>query len=166
MAYSCRLIILIGLPGSGKSTLAYQLMAAWPTYRLVSTDAIRGQLFGNPAVQGDWRLIWNQVRVQFQSALLEGKTTIYDATNVKRANRHEVIRLARELGFSSITGIWIRTRLQECLDRNRSRDRQVPEEVILTMYRQLWGAPPSLSEGMDHLIFYQPRRRIQIPITP
>lgn len=159
MTDSCRLIILIGLPGSGKSTLAYQLMAAWPTYRLVSTDVIRGQLFGDPAVQGDWRLVWHQVRLQFQSALLEGASTIYDATNVKRANRHEVIVLGRELGFASITGIWIRTRLQECLARNRSRDRQVPEEVILSMYRQLWGATPSLSEGMDRLIFYQPRSK-------
>ncbi|MDJ1176690.1 AAA family ATPase [Roseofilum capinflatum] len=159
MTDSCRLMILIGLPGSGKSTLAYQLMAAWPTYRLVSTDAIRGQLFGDPAVQGDWRLVWHQVRLQFQSALLEGASTIYDATNVKRANRQDVIKLGRELGFSTITGIWIRTRLQECLARNRSRDRQVPEEIILSMYRQLWGAPPSLSEGMDHLIFYQPTRK-------
>ncbi|WP_318727983.1 AAA family ATPase [Roseofilum sp. Guam] len=160
MTDSCRLILLIGLPGSGKSTLAHQLMAAWPTYRLVSTDAIRRQLFGNAAVQGDWRLIWNQVRLQFQSALLEGAPTIYDATNAKRANRHDVIQLGRQLGFSSITGIWIRTRLQECLARNRSRDRQVPEEVILTMYRQLWGTPPSLGEGMNHLIFYQPRREL------
>lgn len=159
MTDSCRLILLIGLPGSGKSTLADQLMAAWPTYRLVSTDAIRGQLFGDPAVQGDWRLVWNEVRLQFQSALLDQTTIIYDATNVKRANRQDVIKLGRELGFSTITGIWIRTRLQECLARNRSRDRQVPEEIILSMYRQLWGAPPSLSEGMDHLIFYQPRRR-------
>ncbi|MDJ1177695.1 AAA family ATPase [Roseofilum sp. BLCC_M91] len=162
MTDCCRLIILIGLPGSGKSTLAYQLMAAWPTYRLVSTDAIRGQLFGDPAVQGDWRLVWDRVRLQFQSALLEGASTIYDATNVKRGNRHDVINLGRELGFSSITGIWIRTRLQECLARNRSRDRQVPEEVILSMYRQLWGATPSLSEGMDHLIFYQPRRSPEV----
>lgn len=159
MTDSCGLIILIGLPGSGKSTLAYQLMAAWPTYRLVSTDAIRGQLFGDPAIQGDWRLVWNQVRLQFESALLDNAPTIYDATNVKRANRHEVIALGRELGFASITGIWIRTRLEECLIRNRSRDRQVPEEVILTMYRQLWGAAPSLSEGMDRLIFYQPRKQ-------
>jgi predicted kinase len=52
-----KLILLIGLPGSGKSTLAKQLLAECPQMALISTDAIRGQLFGSQAVQGPWLLI-------------------------------------------------------------------------------------------------------------
>ncbi len=44
---------LIGIPGSGKSTFAAQL-AKLGNYRIVSTDAIRQQLYGDAIIQGEW----------------------------------------------------------------------------------------------------------------
>ncbi|MEH2004128.1 AAA family ATPase, partial [Nostoc sp.] len=64
-----KLILLIGLPGSGKSTLAKQLLAECPQMSLISTDAIRGQLFGSQAVQGAWLPIWREIERQFQQAI-------------------------------------------------------------------------------------------------
>ena len=55
------LIVLIGPPGCGKSTLARQWQAAAPDRHWISTDAIRGELFGDAAVQGDWSAIWQVV---------------------------------------------------------------------------------------------------------
>jgi len=146
------LILLIGLPGSGKSTLAKQLLAECPQMPLISTDDIRGQLFGSQAVQGSWLLIWQEVKRQFQQAISTNNTAIFDATNAQRHHRHEVIALARDLGFTHITGIWVDTPVWLCLARNKRRSRQVPEEVILRMHRQLRDAPPSLEEGLDNLI--------------
>jgi len=163
-----KLLLLIGLPGSGKSTLAKQLLAECPQMQLISTDAIRGQLFGSEAIQGPWLLIWREIRQQFQQAIAfaerfvekrcckaqiaTGKTTIYDATNTRRRDRRELITLARNLGFTQITGIWVDTPVWLCLARNKRRSRQVPEEIILRMHRQLRDAPPSLEEGIDCLI--------------
>ena len=65
-----KLILLIGLPGSGKSTLAKQLLAECPQMQLISTDAIRGQLFGSEAIQGPWPLIWRELERQLQQAKL------------------------------------------------------------------------------------------------
>ncbi|WP_392531641.1 AAA family ATPase [Nostoc sp. C117] len=148
------LILLIGLPGSGKSTLAKQLLAECPQMQLISTDAIRGQLFGSQAIQGSWLLIWQEVERQFQQAISTGNTAIFDATNAQRGNRREVITLARDFGFTQITGIWVNTPVWLCLARNKRRSRQVPEEIILRMHRQLRDAPPSLEEGLDSLILY------------
>ncbi len=145
------LLLLIGLPGSGKSTLAKQLMAQCPQVQLISTDAIRGQLFGSEAIQGSWLLIWREVERQFQQAISTSNTAIFDATNAQRRNRREVITLARNLGFSHITGIWLNVPVWLCLARNKKRSRQVPEEIILRMHRQLRDAPPSLEEGLDKL---------------
>ena len=47
-----QLILLIGLPGSGKSSLAEQLVAQSPGSAIISTDAIRAQLFGDEGIQG------------------------------------------------------------------------------------------------------------------
>ncbi|MEH2113805.1 AAA family ATPase [Nostoc sp.] len=146
------LILLIGLPGSGKSTLAKQLLAECPQMPLISTDAIRGQLFGSQAIQGSWLLIWGEMQRQFQQALSTENRAIFDATNAQRQHRREVIALARDLGFTHITGIWVDTPVWLCLARNKRRSRQVPEEVILRMHRQLRDAPPRLEEGLDNLI--------------
>lgn len=149
-----KLFLLIGLPGSGKSTLAKQLLAECPQMQLISTDAIRGQLFGSEATQGSWLLIWREIERQFQQVIIAGRAAIFDATNAKRRDRCELITQARDLGFTEIQGVWVKTPVWLCLARNQKRDRQVPEEIILRMHRQLRDAPPSLAEGLDSLIHF------------
>jgi predicted kinase len=151
-----KILILIGLPGSGKSTLAKQLLMQGPQKHLISTDAIRGQLFGSEATQGPWLLVWQEVERQFQQAITANRTAIFDATNAQRSYRREIITLTKNLGFTQITGLWVRTPVWLCLARNKRRSRQVPEAVILRMHRQLRDAPPSLEEGLDQLIYFLP----------
>ncbi|WP_414530668.1 AAA family ATPase [Nodularia chucula] len=153
-----QLFLLIGLPGSGKSTLAQQLVAECPQMHLISTDAIRGQLFGSEATQGPWLLIWREIERQFQQAVAAQQTVIFDATNAQRRQRREIIALTREIGFTHITALWVRTPVWLCLARNQKRQRQVPQEIILRMHRQLRDAPPTLEEGIDKLICFPEKR--------
>jgi predicted kinase len=136
--------------------LARQIVAANPKLKLISTDKIRERLFGDEGIQGEWLLVWREVQRQFQQTAIqfwrgEIGAAIYDATNAQRRHRREVITYARAVGFQQIVGIWVDTPVWLCLARNRRRDRQVPEEVILRMHRQLRDAPPSLHEGLDRL---------------
>jgi predicted kinase len=151
------LILLIGLPGSGKSTWAAQFVAQRPGYRWVSTDDIRQRLYGDAAEQGDWLQIWQAVVQDWQTSadavaqgLLQG--VVYDATNVRRRYRRSAIAIARQCGFTHLTAHWFDLPLEVCLQRNRQRSRQVPEEIVLRMHRQLMGAPPTLAEGFDQLV--------------
>lgn len=152
-----RLLLLIGLPGSGKSTLAATLLQAEPQRRLIATDTIRAQLYGDAANQGDWLRVWQEVGRQLREAaqlihIGVAPDAIYDATNVVRKQRRQAIALARECGFTHITGIWLNTPIAVCVKRNQNRDRQVPRAVIERMYRRLWGAPPALQDGLDALL--------------
>ncbi|MDX2230405.1 MAG: AAA family ATPase [Leptolyngbyaceae cyanobacterium bins.349] len=152
-----RLLLLIGLPGSGKSTLANHLLQICSERRLISTDAIRADLFGEESVQGDWLLVWREVDRRFRTTveqIRQGQATeaIYDATNVVRKQRRQAIALARHCGFTHITGIWLHTPVWLCVQRNQQRDRQVPKDIIYRMNRRLCGAPPSLQEDLDELI--------------
>ncbi|PZV18040.1 MAG: AAA family ATPase [Leptolyngbya sp.] len=152
-----RLFFLVGLPGSGKSTVANALLHEYPNRALISTDRIRLELYGDEAIQGNWLQIWQEVEQRFREAASqiqrgERSTAIYDATNAVRQQRREAIALARQSGFTQVTGIWLNTPLWLCLQRNQQRDRQVSPHVIQRMSRRLRGAPPSRLEGFDRLI--------------
>ncbi len=152
-----RLLLLVGLPGSGKSSLAAALLRDCPQRCLISTDAIRSQLFGDEAIQGNWLQVWREVGRQLQQATWQIATgqsleAIYDATNAVRRDRRRAIALARGCGFTNIICVWLHTPLDVCLQRNQQRDRQVPDTVILRMHRCLVGAPPAVEEGCNRVL--------------
>jgi predicted kinase len=144
--------LLIGLPGSGKSSWAGHFRQVAPAIAYISTDQIRGELFGNEAIQGPWPQVWGRVQQEFQAAVQqthEGRLSgaLYDATNVQRRGRRRVIQTAQSLGFTRLLAVWFDLPLAECLQRNQGRSRQVPPDIIETMSRQLSGAPPHPAEG-------------------
>lgn len=137
--------ILIGPPGSGKTTLALALQQLLPHSEVISTDAIRNDLYGNPTIQGNWPEIFAQVQRQCEETIAGGKTIVYDATNVKREWRSSILNL-----FSDPWVGWhLTTPLNTCLTWNQQRDRQVPETVIQDLYRALEGEGIDRNEGMD-----------------
>lgn len=150
-----KIILIIGLPGSGKSFIAQRLSQGSHFRRWVSTDRIRQRLFGDESVQGPWLQIWAQVCGELQQAVADQVNVIYDATNAQRRRRRDLIAQVRGFGFQSVGGLWVNTPLEVCLARNERRSRQVPQGVILQMYRQLTDAPPSLNDGFDRLLEIQ-----------
>ncbi len=81
---------LIGIPASGKSTFA-QLLAQTGDYQIISTDAIRQQLYGDEKIQGNWLEIEAEMLKQMQEAIALHRGIIYDATNIKRAWRLDLL---------------------------------------------------------------------------
>ncbi len=145
--------VLIGLPGSGKSTLAAQFIAQQPRYRIVSTDQIRQELYGNSMIQGQWPDIEVQVLSQIKDALQSGYPVIYDATNFKHTHRIDLLQKLSPFSNVSWVAWYLQTSLEQCKERNRQRNRQVPEPVIETMAYSLATHPPSIEEGFAQVHF-------------
>ncbi len=145
--------VLIGLPGSSKSTLAARMIARHSHYRIVATDRIRQELYGNSATQGQWPDIEAQVLSQIEAALQNGYPVIYDATNFKHTHRIDLLQKLSK--FSNIAWVawYLQTPLEQCKERNRQRDRQVPEPIIETMAYSLATHPPSIEEGFAQVHF-------------
>lgn len=149
--------MLIGPPGSGKTTLAHHLHRLMPHSCLVSTDRIRQQLYGDPAIQGPWPEIEAVVEEQIKVAIHQGQTMIYDATNTKRVWRQALVQHFAPLGIPWV-GWYLTTPLATCLAWNSQRPRAVDTAVIEAMHQDLHQFPPQAAEGFIALYPLNPCR--------
>ncbi len=139
---------LIGIPGSGKSTVAHWLQAETQG-KIVSTDDIRQQLYGNASIQGDWATIAAVIAQQLQQAIAAQQTIIYDATNVNRQWRQDFLAQYSQIAW---IGWFLQTPFDQCLKQNQRRSRQVPHAIMEQMANAIKAEPPSIEEGFQDLI--------------
>lgn len=146
---------LVGIPGSGKSTWARQLTRSG-NHGLISSDRLREQLYGQAQIQGHWPEIEGLILHQARHHWHQGRGIIYDATNVQRPWRRDILQKFQAIAPPDLSPKWIAWVLESpvtrCLQRNRWRSRQVPETVIRTMARQLCQELPQPSEGFQLVI--------------
>src|SRR5262249_40583091 len=140
---SAHLYVVIGVPGCGKSTwLAENLKGA----RIVSSDAKRVELFGDVNRQTENPHVFNECYKDIENALRRGETTALDATNVRFSQRMVFLNLARRL-HAHTTIVYFDLPLETALERNRKRDRRVPEAVAARYFHDL--NEPHRSEAQE-----------------
>jgi predicted kinase len=130
--------LLIGQPASGKTTLARSLAPLLtapgePQAVVLSTDALRAEVFGDAAVQGPWPDIQRRLHQRLLEAVAAGRPVIVDATHARRAWRlaiTQALALPRPVEW---IGWWLFTPLPTCLEWNARRQRPVPVPVIQEM---------------------------------
>lgn len=136
-----KILVMVGVPASGKSTWARNYTENRPNWVILSSDAIREEL--------DTDDVFATLRSRLIDALNANHNVIVDATNVSRKNRRSYIDIARK-HKAAIEAIVFATPYEECLRRNASRDRVVPEAAIYRMVSR-WEIP-TLKEGFDNIL--------------
>jgi len=160
-----RIILMIGVPGSGKTTLAQKI--AEKGWKYINADSIRLELYGNAAEQGDKDEVFALFFTRLEELMLEGVDVIIDNTNLNPKQRKPILERCEKFGYADIQLWLLDIPLEICLERNRSRDRIVPEDIISNMFMELnkSGRPkrtegkvviirPS-KDGKDYLFFPQ-----------
>jgi predicted kinase len=128
--------LLIGPPASGKSTLA-SVLAELTGAIVLSTDAIRAELYGDAAVQGPWSEIEALFHQRLKDAVAAGQPVILDGTHSQRPWRLAILQALELPAPVQWIGWWLTTPLQQCLSWNRQRERQVEEGVIRRQFAHL-----------------------------
>ncbi len=140
-----RIVLAIGLPGSGKSSYF-----ARRGIKPLSSDLLRGLLFGDPAEQRRPDLVFEMLRQLLVARLRAGCAVTYvDATNLTPHERRPFFQIASEHGCR-VDALFFDVPLEKCLERNRARARRVPEAALLRMARKL--KPPKVAEGFRRII--------------
>jgi predicted kinase len=137
-------VLAIGLPGSGKSSW-FKRNKITP----LSSDLLRALLFDDPTEQRFQDLIFSNLRSMLKARLIARRPLNYvDATNLTPQERQGWIKLAKDYGYE-VQAVLFDVPLETCLERNRRRDRVVPEEAMRRMAGKL--KPPSFEEGFSKI---------------
>ena len=140
-------IMCIGLPGWGKSTWCMQQENLYGTVS-ISTDKIREELYGSESEQGDPNKVFKIAKDRVVNSFEIFDTVILDATNIEKKHRmHFIKAIKQSVKDVVVRAVWFAIPVDVCKERNRQRDRVVPEYVIDKMYKLF--APPGKEEGFD-----------------
>ena len=121
--------LLIGPPASGKTTLA-EVLAEVVGGEVLSTDAIRAELYGDASIQGAWSDVETTYHARICKAVAEGIPIILDATHGQRPWRLAITQALHLPAPVQWIGWWLTTELEQCLAWNQARERQVDATVI------------------------------------
>lgn len=135
------LLMLQGLPGSGKTTMARSLVDTRQAVR-VNKDDLREMLHNGIHSKSSEKEVLALRDKIVVDTLSRNKTIIVDDTNF--APYHEIIlrEIAKNMGVPFVKH-FVDTPLEDCLIRNKQREKPVPESVITDMYEK-YLAPKTL----------------------
>lgn len=147
-------IMLCGLPSSGKSTWAevFAKIAEENNKEayIVSSDAIREELWGDESIQRDHTKVFELARKRIINALrADYDYVVFDATNITRKNRNSIMSQIKHIDCEKRCIIFAEPYHILC-ERNRVRERRVPEDVIWKMLTRF--EVPLFTEGFDEIL--------------
>jgi predicted kinase len=88
----------VGLPGAGKSTFARRL-APLIDAAILESDALRIALFGTPThAVGESKRLFRAIQAATHRLLLDGRSVIVDATNLRESHRKPYREIAAKTG--------------------------------------------------------------------
>jgi predicted kinase len=105
-------------------------------------------LYGDENIQGDGARVFKIAHHDIREYGCLSENVVFDATNINADRRKELVKSMRGY-FDIIIFKWFDVATAVCLERNRQRERQVPEEVIWRMART--ATVPTMEEGFDYV---------------
>ena len=143
-----KLIMLIGVSGAGKTAFAKQLKDAGEIDLIISSDALRAELFGDENEQNHNNELFNELHNRIRKALKEGKRVCYDATNLSSKRRMNFLNTISDLDIVKECVMLIAS-FDLCAFSQLNRERQVPVDVIKKQIKQF--KCPYWYEGWDDI---------------
>jgi protein phosphatase len=141
------LVVLVGIAGSGKSTFAAR---HFPTDAILSSDAFRGLVAGDPSDQSATDDAFSLLHQALDMRLARGLLTVVDATNVQPWAREKLVEIARRRRRRA-AAVVLDPPLPLCLERNATRTAgRLPPAAIRRQERSLRDSIKDLeAEGFD-----------------
>ena len=143
-----KLIMLIGLPASGKTSFTKTLQSSYKKddIEIISSDAIRKELFGSEEEQKYNDKVFEEVYKRARFSIQHKKITVIDATNLNRKRRINFIKVMPKCEVEAVV---FAIPFEVCCERNENRERVVPMSAMERMYKSF--QPPHHAEGFNKI---------------
>jgi len=134
------IIFLKGLPASGKTTWAINFCKSNPNYRRINKDDIREEFYRENGGPIEWSKkfeneVLSEQRNRGNELLANGFSIIVDDTNFAQKHEQYWTEISKNLGVS-FNMMQFTTSIEECIRRDKEREKSVGEGVILDMYNR------------------------------
>lgn len=158
-------VLAIGLPGSGKSTW-------FKRHNLIplSSDLMRTLLFDDVTEQRYQDLVFSTLRSLLRARMIAKRPWNHvDATNLSPKERRSWIKLAHDFGYDA-HAVFFDVPTEVCIERNRKRGRNVPDDVIHRMAAKL--RAPKFEEGFSKITIVKLKKSspdanpVEVPVEP
>ena len=134
-------VVTFGVSGSGKSTwIANNL----PDYQIVSLDNLRQQVAKSRSDQSQNSKVVQLAKEELKNHLRNKSKIVWDATNIRRDFRQQVIKISRDYG-ALVTLAIFHCPEETYRSRNQQRKHRIPENVLTRQIEQM--EFPEFDEG-------------------
>lgn len=141
-----QIIMTKGLPGSGKSTWAREYVLTHPGSIRLNKDELREMLHAGKHTKYNEKQVLQYRDALTRLALDAKKTVIIDDTNLNPIHQETMAKIANDYGVPLILQSFMNVPLDECIARDKKREKTVGEKVIRTMYNQYVRREPVMVE--------------------
>ncbi len=137
-----KVLILRGLPASGKSTYAKNILAENPhAWKRLNKDELRAMLDDSVYSKTNEKFVQRVRDMMLMEALKDGKHVVIDDTNLSESAISRIRQVVDN--YCNQTGQQVHiefkdmeTTLEECLERDKVREKKVGDDVIMKMYKR------------------------------
>jgi predicted kinase len=136
------LVLMCGPAGSGKSFASQKFVRQ--NFVRISSDELRAVIGSDEGDQSVSAQAFKLMEVFTRHFLKQGYNVVLDAMFLIRKSRQQYINIAKEYGVSTKI-VFLNSSLITCLDRNKRRERKVPEDIITKQFERL--EVPNNDEG-------------------
>ncbi|MCC0178255.1 AAA family ATPase [Waterburya agarophytonicola K14] len=141
-----QVVVTFGVSGSGKSTWIANNFAE---HTVVSLDNLRQQIATSRSDQSQNSKVVQLAKEQLKALLRSNSKIVWDATNIRRDFRQQVINLSRNYG-ALVTLVIFHCSEDIYFQRNKERHHSIPDNVLVRQIEQM--EFPELDEGDRTLI--------------
>jgi putative nucleotidyltransferase with HDIG domain len=131
--FGSRVILLSGLPGMGKDHL---LKSRYPDWAVISLDDIRRKHKLKPSDSSATGWVVQQAKEQARNYLRKGTPFVWNATNITRLMRSQLIDLFRTYQ-AYVKIVYIEKPYSTWVEQNREREYPLPQAVLDKMLHKL-----------------------------
>lgn len=141
------LILLVGPIASGKTTLRKKFIKAPALCADDFRELISGDAGNQEVSKGAFELLFHAAEVKMQA----GFPVVVDNLNHLPNRRKPFLDLAKKYGYKTVAIVFAGIDLAVCLERNKGRERFVPEQIVSEKYKQFCENHPGREEGFDEV---------------